>query len=415
MTEGLIVFATFIAGLLLADPFFAGGLTKATFAKGVVYAFGFGALGFHCLARAAISPARFSAALREVWAAWWPLVLLSIFVTVGSVYARAVGDIKESFLNVGLGMLFLPLFALAVRSSDHALALMKWLAAMFILMALTALPILVSGLRIYHELMFLFAPIGTYLILAPKFSVWRAALGLALIGVCLFSFKNTTFLLVLLSLFACMGVWLARVMRIKNRLAVVVGALVVVPVSLVGIFFAAITWASYRDSLPPGNVAYRLEMYEIAWRKFLESPVWGSGFTDSSVVYFQLYRVLQDTQYLPTHSDPLDLLANGGLIAAMLWLLVVKRQFVIAWFAGRELAARPIGVDLTRHRWLAVLGLMQVGAVITCSFNPILISPVYAYWIWGSAGVMWALYQDIVAPPLPVKLTRYALTQQTAL
>ena len=415
MTEGLIVFATFIAGLLLADPFYAGGLTKATFAKGVVYSFGFGTLGFHCLARAAISPERFSVAWREVWAAWWPLILLSLFVTAGSVYARAVDDIKESFLNVGLGMIFLPLFALSVRSSDHPVTFMKWLAAMFILMALTVLSILVSGIRIFHELMFLFVPLGAYLVLAPRFSVWRMVLGLAVIGVCLLSFKNTTFLLVLFTLFACIGVWLARVVRIKDRLAVVLGALIVVPASLVGFFFAAQAWTLHRDALPSGNVEYRLEMYEIAWRKFLESPLWGNAFTDSSVVYFQLYKVLQETQYLPTHSDPLDLLANGGVIAAVLWLLVVKRQFFIAWFAGRELAACPSGVDLTRHRWLAMLALVQIGAVITCAFNPILISPVYAFWIWGSAGVMWALYQEIVAPPLPVKLTQYALMQQTAL
>lgn len=412
MTEGLIVFATFIAGLLLSDPFYAGGLTKSGFAKGLVYALGFGTLGFHCLARAAISPERFSAALREVWAAWWPLILLSIFVIAGSVYARAVDDIKESFLNMGLGMLFLPLFALSVRSSDQPLTMMKWLAAMFILMALTALPILLMGIRIFHELMFLFAPIGTYLILAPRFSAWRMALGLALVGVCLFSFKNTTFLLVLLSLLACLGVWLARVVQIKDRLAVVVGAMVVVPLSLIGFAAAAMAWTKHRDSLPSGNAVYRLEMYEIAWRKFLESPIWGSGFTDASVIYFQLFKVAQDTQYLPTHSDPLDLLAQGGIVAAMLWFLVVKRQFVIAWFVGRELAARRTGVDLTHHRWLAVLALMQIGAIITYAFNPVMISPVYNYWMWGSSGVMWALYQEIVAPPLPVKLNRFTLTQK---
>lgn len=414
MTEGLIVFASFISGLLLSDPFYAGGLTKSGFAKGLVYVFGFGTLGFHCLARAAISPERFAAALREVWAAWWPLVLLSIFVIAGSTYARTVDDIKESFLNMGLGMLFLPLFALSVRSSDNPLTTMKWLAGMLILVALTALPMLATGFRIFHELMFLFAPIGTYLILAPRFSAWRMVLGLAMIGVCLLSFKNTTFLLVLLSLFACIGVWLARVVRIKNRLGVVVGALVVVPAALVGLFFAAMAWVRHRDTLPSGNVPYRLEMYEIAWNKFLESPVWGSGFTDASVIYFQLFKVAQETQYLPTHSDPLDLLAHGGLIAAVLWLLVVRRQFVIAWFAGRELATRPSGVDLTRHRWLAMLALMQIGAIVNYSFNPVMINPVYAYWMWGSAGVMWALYQEIVAPPLPVKLNRFSLMQHAA-
>jgi hypothetical protein len=414
MTEGLIVFSTFIVSVLLVDPFFAGGLTKAVFAKGLVYAFGFGSLGFHCLGRAATSPERFSAALREVAAAWWPLILLSLFVIAGSAYGRTVDGVKESFLNLGLGMLFLPLFALAVRSSDHPIATLKWLAAMFVLMALTSLPILLANIHDFHESIFLIVPLGAYLILAPRFSAWRIALGLTLIGLCLFSFKNTTFLLVLLSLFACAGVWLARVAKIKNRLAVVVGAIVVAPLSVLTLVAGGVAWARHRDSLPSGNIPYREEMYSIAWRAFIDSPAWGSAFTDASVVYFKLFQVAQSTQYLPTHSDLLDLLAHGGVIAVALWLLVAKRQFAIAWFAGRTLAAREPGVDLTRHRWLAVLALIQLGAIVTYAINPVMINPVYAYWMWGSAGVMWALHQEIVAPPLPVKATRYTLMQQPA-
>ena len=279
-------------------------------------------------------------------------------------------------------------------------------------MALSSLPIMVANIHDFHESIFLIVPLGVYLIIAPQFSVWRTVVGLSLIGLCLFSFKNTTFLLVLLSLFACTGVWLARVSKLRDRLAVVVGTLVVVPLSVLALVAGFMAWSRHRDSLPSGNIPYREEMYAIAWRTFLESPVWGSAFTDASVVYFQLFQVAQSTQYLPTHSDVLDLLAHGGVIAVVLWLLVAKRQFAIAWFAGRTLAARQAGVDLTRIRWLAVLALMQLGAMLTYAINPVMINPVYAYWMWGSAGVMWALYQEIVATPLPVKTGRYALMQQ---
>ena len=174
-----------------------------------------------------------------------------------------------------------------------------------------------------------------------------------------------------------------------------------------------VAWWRYRELLPSGNVVYREEMYGIAWRAFLDSPLWGTAFTDASVVYFRLFQVATSTQYLPTHSDLLDLLAHGGVVAGALWLLFAWRQWVILWFAGRVLALRNQQGDLAPYRWLGVLALIQAGALITYAINPVMISPVYAYWIWGSAGVMWALHRELTAKRLPVKLTRQALTRQT--
>lgn len=412
MTELFILFSTAIASVLLVDPFFAGGLTKAALAKGLVYALGFGTLSFHCLSRAVVSPARFGAALKEVAFASWPLLMLSGFVLAGSTYARLADGVQESFLNFGLGMLFMPLFALAVRCADKPIAFMKGLAAIYVLMVLSTLAVLASGAHLFHESIFLVVPFGTYFVLAQCFSAWRMALGVALIGACLFSFKNTTFLLVLTSFAACSMVWLVRLSKVENRLAVVVGAFVVVPLIVAAAAGGGYAWWQHRELLPSGNVPYRQEMYGIAWRTFLESPVWGTAFSDASVVYFGLFQVAQSTQYLPTHSDLLDLLAHGGVIAGALWLLVAWRQWTIAWFTARVLAARKPSVDLVPYRWMGVLSLIQIGAVITYAINPVMINPVYAYWMWGCAGVLWALHRELTAPPLPVKLTQQQMLIQ---
>jgi hypothetical protein len=408
MTEILILFSTGISALLLVDPFYSGGLTKVGFAKGLVFFLGFGSLLFHCFGRAVVAPERFAAAAREVLAAWWPLLLLSVFICSGSIYARAVSDVRESFLNVGLGMLFLPLFALAIRSSDRPMLPMKWLAAIYVAVVLGTLPILVAGIHDFHESIFIVIPIGTYWVCAPRFSLWRAVLGLALIGACLFSFKNTTFLLVTLSLSACVLVWLCRLSRIRDRLAVVVAAMVIVPALIAAAGAVGYAWWQHREVLPSGNLEYRTEMYGIAWRTFLDSPVWGTAFTDASVVYFRLFQVQTHTQYLPTHSDLLDLLAHGGVLAALLWLLVAWRLLTIAWFSGRALATPDPKADLRPFQWLGVLALIQIGAVVTYAINPVMISPVYAFWTWGSGGVLWALYRELAGPALPGKLTRQA-------
>jgi hypothetical protein len=412
MTEGFIVFVTSLVALVLVDPFYGGGMTKAGLAKIIVLIFAFSALLFHCFGRAVVSPQRFSAACREMLADWWPLLLLGSFVTGGSIYARAVDDIRESFLNVGLGMLFLPLLAVAVRSAEKPMLFMKWLAAVFILTALGSYPILALGLHDFHESIFIIVPLGVYLICGRSFSPWRSVIGLALIGGCVLSVKNTTFVLVLVTLLYCLALWAVRFFRYGNPLAHAMGVLASAPLLLAGAGALGYAWWKHREVLPSGNVEYRAEMYAIAWRTFRDSPIWGTAFTDPSVVFFTLFRVASSTQFLPTHSDLLDLLAHGGLIAAVLWLLVMWRVQVIGWSATLTLVRRPEDVDLRPYQWLAVLFLVQVGGLITCAINPVWISPVYAFWYWGSGGVMWALYKETTGPKLPVKQTHQAMLRK---
>lgn len=401
MTETLIVLATTFAGFLLIDPFFGGALTKATIAKWPLLALVFGSLTFHLLGRALTDPARLRRAAGEVLRAWWPLVVLASWVTLGSLFARFAESIRESFLGLGLGMFCLPLMAVAVRSSRQPEAFLKGLAAVYVATVLGMLVVLLSDLHVFHEEIFVAVPLGAYFLAARPVKLWRFVLGLALIAACLFSFKNTTFLIVLAVLAACGVVWSQRLLRRRNRMGVVAAVYFLLPVLMVGAAALFWVWWTNRGELPSGNVEYRTEMYGIAWRRFLESPLWGTGFTDSSVTYFELFRVATRVQTLPTHSDILDMLAHGGLIAIGLWLLTVWRLLRLGAAGVGQLAAAPFGAANRAWRWLFVLSLVQLGALITYAVNPPLINPAHAFWVWGSAGVLWALHRQLTDPLAP--------------
>jgi hypothetical protein len=400
MTEVLIVLATSVAALLLVDPFFGGGLVNSPFAKGVVLVLCVGTLSFHLLGRAITSPERLGKAVRDMVAQWWPLLLLSCFIFAGSAYAILAANIKESFLGMGLGMLFLPLMGLAVASSDNPMRLVKGLAAVHVLMVLTMFGFLIATDKVFHERMFLAVPLGVYFLMARERRIWQWPLGLALVAVCALSVKNTTFLMILATLAACGLVWITRVVRRYERLTALL-MLYVGIVSMIAIFAGLFyAWLEYKSELPSGNTIYRFEMYGIAWQRFLDSPVWGTLFAEATVNYFTVFRVAQGTQNLPTHSDILDIMAHGGMIGLLLWGMVVLRMLSIVWLTVRRLTEANSERDLRPWRWLFVLGLVQVTAVITYAVNPPLINPVVGFWIWGGIGVMWALYRHLesVAP-----------------
>lgn len=416
MTEILILLATVVASLLLIDPFLGGALVNTPFAKGMVLVLCVGTLSFHLLGRAVTSPVRLGKAFRDMVAQWWPLLLLTAFILAGSGYAIFAADIKESFLSMGLGMLFLPLMALAVASSAHPMRLVKGLAAVHVLMVLTMIGFLIATDKVFHERMFLAVPLGVYFLMAREGRLWQWPLGLALVAVCAMSFKNTTFLMILATLAACGLVWITRVVRRYERLkalSLLYAGIISVVAIVAGLIYA---WLQYNSKLPSGNTIYRFEMYGIAWQRFLESPVWGTLFAEATVNYFTVFRVAQGTQNLPTHSDILDIMAHGGMIGLLLWGMVIWRMLSIVFLTVRRLTEENSGRDLRPWRWLFVLGLVQVTAVITYAVNPPLINPVIGFWVWGGMGVMWALHRHLetaapvveLAKPYPIGKTSFA-------
>ena len=415
MTEILILVSTSIAALLLIDPFYGGALVNTPFAKGTVLVLCVGTLCLHLLGRAVTAPARLGVAIRDMGTRWWPLLVLSAFILAGSFYAIFAESVKESFLGMGLGMLFLPLMGLAVASSQNPMRLVKWLAAVHVLIFLTMFGFMVATEQVYHERMFLAVPLGAYFLTAQNGRLWKWPFGLALILVCALSFKNTTLLMILATLVACGLLWIASVVKRYQRLTALlllyVGILTSIAVAA-GLVYA---WLQYKSELPSGNTVYRLEMYGIAWQRFLDSPVWGTLFAEATVNYFTVFRVAQGTQNLPTHSDILDIMAHGGMIGLLLWGMVVWRMMSILWLTVRRLTEANLERDLRPWRWLFVLGLVQVTAVITYAVNPPLINPVIGFWVWGGMGVMWALHRHLETAAPVVEVVRPYPIGKTAL
>jgi len=153
---------------------------------------------------------------------------------------------------------------------------------------------------------------------------------------------------------------------------------------------AAAVAAGYRyfyDHMPSGNPEYRLHTYGLAWAKFLASPVWGNGFTDAAVVFFDRYDVAATTQYLPTHSDPLDILGNGGLLGMALWLMAIVPTLWRGFTGPAPLKLRAEWVDNWVHNSFL---LMSATALVVCMFNPVYNVPNLATANWMVFGCLLA-------------------------
>lgn len=161
---------------------------------------------------------------------------------------------------------------------------------------------------------------------------------------------------------------------------------------LFGTVFIAALAATYfhlrqadREFIPSGNTEFRLHMYELAFDKFTDSPLWGTVFSDSPVQKFELYDTGVARNLLPTHSDLLDLLAHGGLIAIGLWLLAHLRVFGAV---RRTILARREAHSRHVYAMTQTLTCMMLLAIVTYAFNPMLLNPSRALLIWSQVGML---------------------------
>jgi O-antigen ligase len=153
--------------------------------------------------------------------------------------------------------------------------------------------------------------------------------------------------------------------------------------SLVGLY---LLYSRLDTLLPSGNTRYRLHMYELAFDKFLDSPIWGVGFSQSAVTHFDLFQVALATQNLPTHSDPLDIAANGGVIGLGLWLFGLLSVLWPAWSQGGSYFGLKSDGRMIRT-FYGFLMLTLTGVLVSL-FNPILNLPNQAWAFWASLGAL---------------------------
>lgn len=321
----------------------------------------------------------------------WPFILLAAMILVGSLHARMVDGVQSTFANVGLYMLMVPLSAAMVTTSRAATQLVR--AYMRLLMVAGAL--MAFGLcyyfrvkQVFHEQIFLLIPLAVLCMLAASGRV-QAWLGCILfLGTAILSAKNTSYIIALLMvLYLTLLLWLPKLSRASSLTRLWANYVGMVLLLLATVAIGYVLY--HRDRyLPSGNVTYRAHTYALAWQEFQASPLWGNLFNTESVKKFGLYDIGIASNRLPTHSDVMDLLANGGVLAVTLLLTGYWR---IARLACRELLAP----QLLQHPVLAqpatyahTLAMISLAACVTYTFNPILLQAPFAYLVWTNLGLL---------------------------
>ena len=335
----------------------------------------------------ATAPSRPDRTRQSPLAAMLPLIVLAIWIVAGSAHARVVEGWHATFLTLGATLLAAPAALLVMTYSRAptrlAQAYFRLLVCAGIAMAV-GLAISYGRRDIYHEQIFLAIPLAVAWALAPQRGA-RMWIGSAFfLDLALLSVKNTTYLIALLTILYIAAMrWISGMGRAPSMRQLWLHYLAFV--GLVAVTAAACFLIYFRDSyLPTGNVEFRQFTYRAAWQQFLASPLWGTSFSAESIREFTLYTVGIARNRLPTHSDIMDLLANGGLIAMTLWLVGYLR--IGAYAYKRVLAPRFL-----HYPWAAqahTFAAISLSAVVTYAFNPILLQPEMAYLVWTTLGFL---------------------------
>jgi len=319
----------------------------------------------------------------------WPLAVFALGVLAGSLYGRLVEGLDNTFMNMGLLMLAVPPLAWFIgRVGDPA----RWTRNLFFAVCSVAAAdgmlqwAHFFGDTYYHGSEFVVIPMAAYCWFSRAPVLPRTAGALFFLSLAVAEHKNTGYLLALLTIGYC-SFWAIRSRYKASRNQLVRERQVgMAAFTIAGLFLVALTLYALRAwLLPSGNPEYRLRTYERAFAKFLESPLAGTLFAGPATERFDLFQVtVSASNILPTHSDPLDILANGGLIYTALFLYGTWRLIrVMVKALDRAPDARMDACLPALHTCL----LMFLSGVIVFSFNPVLTQPNCALMLWAAAGI----------------------------
>jgi hypothetical protein len=333
-------------------------------------------------------------------AALGPLLLLAGLVAAGGVYTRFAMGVQQTFINFGLYMITAYCAATMIWRSWDPMRLVRVYLRILLVAAFVMSLYLVAnyGVRqVYHEQIFIVIPMAAlfFALRGPALLRWGGCL--YFLAMAWLSAKYTSYLVGALTVaYITFVIAVPRLVPTPglHRTALVywfwlLGGLTTIVLTFLGV--------NGMLELPTGNVDYRSHTYGLAWERFLESPLWGNHFAVEAVEKFTGYEIAVGN-LLATHSDVLDLLANGGLLAVLVWLWALVR---IARIAGERLLAR----EWLNQPWAPhahVLAAMSLAGIVTYTFNPILLQPALAFLVWTNLGMLVGLaLRNTDARPVP--------------
>lgn len=387
--EHLYLFAAAVAMIVAVDPF-EWRLDAHPVVKHLALMIAAPAIAATLIGRALRSAFERTPHLYRALRAAWPLFVLALMIVGSSLYARFFLDIRSTFLNFGLYMLAtFGAAAMVLQSKDvegMVRAYFRLLVAGATVMGLSL--IYHYGVRqVYHEEIFLVIPIAALFVARTRRGLTGWVAFAYFLSMAWFSHKYTSYIIGVLTV-AYLALFVA-LPRMRSRPGLYRFA------AAYGFFLAAFAAAAAAHyvalhsevELPTGNPEYRLHTYALAWERFVESPLWGTFFTAEAVEKFTPFAIGIAANRLPTHSDILDILANGGFVAALLWIAGLAAVFRV----GYRSVLHPERVDEAMAQYAHTLALMSFAGVFTYAFNPILLQPPMAYLLWTNLGLLLGL------------------------
>lgn len=334
----------------------------------------------------------------QVLKAGLPLILLGVWIVIGSLYTRKFNGIHNTFITVGLYMLFAFLAArIVIISPARASIVRAYLIAAATLGVFMVMRMATNydGMNVnYHELEALIIPLAVYFALRPsglkntsslksnekRYS--QVLLVLFFLSAGLVFRKNTGFLVLL---FTLMYIWVAEWrFRFSENITFRFWTIFWVFIVLISGVVAAGYFAQQQSLLPSGNPEYRMLTYDVAWNKFMSSPIWGTSFTGQATEKFTAYTISSAQGNLATHSDILDIAAQGGVIALSLWLWGYLRVARISLRHALRGQRPRDDMRAAAH----TLACMSVASIVVYAFNPILLQPAKSLLMWGQFGML---------------------------
>jgi O-antigen ligase len=173
--------------------------------------------------------------------------------------------------------------------------------------------------------------------------------------------------------------WLLKSQQRKWQARLMIMALFISPVIVVISFSQAQTLNStFKDATATSdNNGFRTAMLQVGIDTFSKSPIIGSGFTDGGSYPTPITVIALDGSLLtelPLHNDYLEVLAGGGIIGGILFLLSLLGPI--------SSGLRLLLVTQSEERvLLAVLCIASVIGLVTQAINPVLNNPKTGFFI----------------------------------
>jgi len=307
----------------------------------------------------------------------------AVFVIAGSVYTifQYGAELSDSFLGRGLCALpFLPSYMAMYlptekRYLERRLAVVLVLAAvvMVVILGLWRLGVRMVDLKhIYHEQCVYFAAV-VGAALADPWAMRRIALVVFFSLAAAATIKLTGFAFALIGIGAMFIVELRSRRRMRQP-AAAARRLWVATVACATFASVATAAIVYQALLPSGSPGVRLVTYSERWELFQSSPLWGQLFVGSPIMRVGL-------SVLPSHSDTFDVMAFGGTLGLILFLLPCIVALKHAILSLPDYVARTARMELAATVFVASF-------LFELTFNPVLNQAKLALPFWFSVACL---------------------------